>query len=330
MNMGEGGGRSGATAILITHCRASLSSSTAERGKMKTPPCSLFIFFFLHYLFSYSAATLTWNSGDVPTKQQVTLESSDQTLELLFSDAVLATLHRRVPKFQIFRYDQILDFGQWSLFGFDVRQQLNRFSEKTLTFHKKFVSDTSFVYEYRFLDNLTYSHCVDVCRNYGADLPSIPLHFAEMKQFRPTLVDFFWIKTNQSVDYDKVNSRFNYKLFFDKVQIFPTNRLLRGSTILFHYLKGEFIIMASQQLRSRSSYFDFTSNSYYRLEPYLLQSRCTLHHACQVFLPLHATSFYPSFSRAKCACVRKLDENIQNAKTAKSITDSVKLQILNR
>ena len=279
---------------------------------------------------TFCNTTFTWDDRKSPTKQEIFLEPEKrQTLQLLLSDAPLATLHQRVPKYQVFRYDQICDFSSFARLGYNVQAQLGRFAKDTLTYHKNFISDVTFQYEYRFLNNLTHTQCLSTCRNLGSDLPSLNVHLTEIKEFRPPLQDFFWVETNQNVTFDGKLNKYNYQLYFDNVQVFPSNHMRGGATMLYHFMRGEYVLMSSQQLRSRASYYDFTADQYYRKEPYTLKSRFQVDNNFQIFIPMDSTSFEPNFGKSACVCQRKLEENTKNAALAKEISVLVRSSLYN-
>ena len=247
-----------------------------------------------------------------------------QTLQLLLTDAPLATLHQRVPKYQIFRYDQVVDFSSWAQLGYNVQAQLGRFKKETLVYHQDFISHASFKYEYRFVRNLTHAQCLSTCYSRKSRFPSRKIHLDEINDFHPPLNDFFWVDTNQTVEYDDYLDKYHYELHFDAVQVFPSNTMIQGTTLLYHFLKGEYVLMYSHQLRSRASYYDFTAQQYYRKEPYTLRARYKANSTFHVFIPMDSTSFEPDFAKSTCVCQRQLTENTKNAARAKDISDTVR------
>ena len=291
---------------------------------MRSPTLSVLWIFLLCSHSIYGDALYHWDSYGTHIIEELVIEPDrTHTLQLRLSDVPVADIHQRVPKYQVFRYDQLCDFSQWSELGFNVRSQLDRFQKETLTYHKNFVSDASFYNEYRFLRNLTHAQCVLGCQQHGATLPSTSVHIKEILQFQPKVFTYFWVALNQSVHFAPGQSRYYYYLDFDGQEIFPSNKM-SGLTTLYHFSRGAYVTMKPQQLKSRTSYYDFTSGQYYRKEPYLLHGRMKDGNDFQILIPLDSNSYYPSFGRSTCVCQRSISENTRNAALATDIATTAR------
>lgn len=268
-----------------------------------------------------------WDGTGDPVIQEVKIGREDSyMLQLRLSDVPVISVHRRVPKYQVYRYDQLIDFSEWSQLGFNLRSQLDRFKPETLIYHHDFVSDESFQFEYRFLKNLTHAECAHSCHLSRAHMPNSVAHVNDIMRFQPKVFNYFWVQLNQTANYAAGKNKYVYQLKFDGKEIFPTNKM-KGSTVLYQFSKGSYGVVNPSQLRSRTSYYDFTSGQYYHQEPYTLNARASEGSNFQILIPLHSNSFHPSFSRSTCICQRTVRENTKNAITATQMAKLAKSSI---
>ena len=69
---------------------------------------------------------LTWFGPVQPQKHKLQLEPDRRyTLELLLGDAPVATLHHRLPKYQLYQVDRLVEMTQWSLLGYNTNLQIH-------------------------------------------------------------------------------------------------------------------------------------------------------------------------------------------------------------
>ena len=207
---------------------------------------------FLIFIHSYTDP-LFWNMDSEFLTRQFHLESDPtRTIKLTLKDVPLVQLDEKIPKYQVFRKDQLVDFSEFARIGYNLKLRLNEFSEKPLAYHDNFLTFPEFSREYRFLSDLTYKQCKSTCDRYDARLPESYHEISEIHTFRPQIVDYFWIETVQTVDFDKQNHKYNYNITFDTDSLFPkTNH----SVEIYHYLHGKYNVIPPNRLRSRSEYY---------------------------------------------------------------------------
>ena len=91
-----------------------------------------FLSLFLIFLHSYSDP-LFWNMDSEFLTRQFHLENDPtRTIKLTLTDVPLVQLDEKIPKYQVFRKDQLVDFSEFARIGYNLKLRLNEFSEKTI------------------------------------------------------------------------------------------------------------------------------------------------------------------------------------------------------
>ena len=130
-----------------------------------------FFSLFLIFIHSYSDP-LFWNMNSEFLTRQFHLENDPtRTIRLTLKDVPIVQLDEKIPKYQVFRKDQLVDFSEFARIGYNLKLRLNEFSEKPLAYHDNFLTFPEFSREYRFLSDLTYQQCISTCERYDARLP---------------------------------------------------------------------------------------------------------------------------------------------------------------
>ena len=314
-----------------------------------------FFSLFLIFLHSYSDP-LFWNTDSEFLTRQFNLENDPtRTIKLKLTDVPLVQLDEKIPKYQIFRRDQLVDFSEFARIGYNLKLRLNEFSEKPLAYHENFLTFPEFSREYRFLSDLTYKQCRSTCERYDARLPETYHEISEIHTFTPQIVDYFWIETVQTVVFDKQNHKYNYNITFDNDNLFPkTNH----SVSIYHFLHGKYNIVPPNRLRSRSEYYNYISNTYSKLTPYHLEVRYShkkfgfsktfqkitisrnttwiskgagnskdITKYFHILIPISKNFFQPSFSKSTCICSRDKTNNLRQARLAKEIAQATLISL---
>ena len=321
--------------------------------KLKLKILSLFLIF----IHSYSDP-LFWDMNSEFLTRQFHLENDPtRTIRLTLKDVPIVQLDEKIPKYQVFRKDQLVDFSEFARIGYNLKLRLNEFSEKPLAYHDDFLTFPEFSREYRFLSDLTYQQCISTCERHDARLPKSYHELSEIQSFRPQIVDYFWIETVQSVDFDKQNHKYRYNITFENDNLFPkTNH----SVEIYHYLHGKYNVIPPSRLRSRSEYYNYVSNTYSKLTPYHLEVRYShkkfgfsknfqritkIRNATwiskvagkskdttkyfHILIPISKNFYQPSFSKSTCICSRDKSNNLKQAKLAMDIAQATLISLEN-
>ena len=312
---------------------------------------------FLIFIHSYTDP-LFWNMDSEFLTRQFHLESDPtRTIKLTLKDVPLVQLDEKIPKYQVFRKDQLVDFSEFARIGYNLKLRLNEFSEKPLAYHDNFLTFPEFSREYRFLSDLTYKQCKSTCDRYDARLPDSYREISEIHTFRPQIVDYFWIEAVQTVNFDKQNHKYNYNITFDNDNLFPkTNH----SVEIYHYLHGKYNVIPPNRLRSRSEYYNYISNTYSKLTPYHLEVRYShkrfgfsksfqkitktrnstwisrgagnskdITKYFHILIPISKNFYQPAFSKSTCICSRDKSKNLKQARLAAEIAQATLISLEN-
>ena len=267
-----------------------------------------------------------WNQAVQPGKYQFqpSPSSQDESVTILLSDSPVLVKSNMYHRYQIFTVDRLIDHSSPSLAGFNLQQQISRFSRDKLGNHEGFVSLPSFVYEYKFQHQLTYEQCQTVCLFQKATLLKSIDHLAELRTLIPRSHEYIWTAVNQSFTNDK-----DYKVVFDLTEIFPENRFNgNSSTILYHYYQGEYEQLPFADLHGRVAYYTYESDAYYSKQPYSLLARVNIANQWQVLIPQWGGTQQARFGKALCTCVRDLSRNLKNSQRATALAQEAGLRTI--
>ena len=288
----------------------------------------LLLFNELHALSS--PQPFTWEGPTHPQKHSLKLELDKKyTLELLLGDAPVITLHHRLPKYQIYQVDRLIEMTSWSLLGYNTQVQIQRFSKDPLSVHEDFHSRPHYQHEYHFQENLTYTQCYMHCLARKAEIISTSDQLQEVLSLVPRYEGFRWLKVDQkSTPLDK--SSFQYQLYFNDVEIFPQNLFTNGTNYLYHFVDGKFDILNQSLIKSRMQYWDPSGASYYKGEPHHLLARVDGKGInIQILISLSSATHLPPFALAMCTCVRSVKDNLKDSLLALQMVSTTKSKLLN-
>ena len=146
-----------------------------------------------------SPQSLIWDGISQPQKHSLHLEPDKKfTLEILLGDAPVVTLHHRLPKYQIFKVDRLIEFTDWSLLGYNTQRQIHRFSADQLTFHDGFHSRTGSQFEFNFKEGLTFDQCYIYCGALRAEMIFSQDQLEEVLALVPRFKGHRWLNINQN------------------------------------------------------------------------------------------------------------------------------------
>ena len=267
-----------------------------------------------------------WNYPVTPEKHKFhpSAASQDESVTVLLSDSAVLLKSRLYHRYQIFVVDKLVDHSDPSINGFNLQQQLARFSRDKLNNHEGFISLPSFLYEYRFQHQLTYDQCHTLCLFHKSALPTSINHLSELQTLIPRSHEYIWTQVNQSFSNDQ-----DYRVDFDLTEILPTNRFNGNSTTqLFHYHQGEYRPLPISGLHGRVKYYTYERDSYYSRQPHQLLARVDVHNHWQVLVPQWSGTQPSMFGKALCTCVRDLTRNLKNAHRAASLAEEARLRTI--
>ena len=273
---------------------------------------------------------LTWFGPVQPQKHKLQLEPDRRyTLELLLGDAPVATLHHRLPKYQLYQVDRLVEMTQWSLLGYNTNLQIQRFSNQQLTVHEGFHTRPNYQNEYHFQDHLTYAQCYMHCSARQSLIINSADQLKEVLDLVPRYDGHRWLHVSQISTPVGQNS-FNYSLSFDNITLFPRNLLTEGTNYLYHFIDGEYKVLQQKLIRSRMLYWDPTSSSYYKGEPHHLLARIDGRGInIQILISLSSATHVPHFASAMCTCVRTVHKNLKDSQLALHMVSNTQSQLMN-
>ena len=156
-------------------------------------------------------------------------------MTILLSDSLVLLKSKLYDRYQIFAVDRLFDHSEPSLYGFNLQQQIARFSSQKLNNHESFISLPTFLYEYKFQQQLTFNQRQTLCLFHKSTMITSVDHIAELKTLIPRSPEHMWTRINQTFSQDH-----NYRVESDLTEILPDNRFNgNSSTVLFHYHQGE-------------------------------------------------------------------------------------------
>ena len=262
---------------------------------------------------------LEWHPNLAATVHDLHLPVEGQSTWLTLSDAPVIRHSKLEQKYQIFQLSQLVDFSNISIAGQNLKTQLDRFSGKTTEVFEGFYSRSTFMFEFYVQHNLSYSQCQTLCVTKNARMAHLRIQLMELSVLTSRFSDYTWIETNQNLTGD------SYNVFFDSLvpkMLYPINEYENGSTIVFQLNNQPSQI--DGPIGQRQFYFDQTSGTYYRKEPYSLRARWNNQNQIQILIPNLATSHTTHFELARCACVRDINENLKATLVANSIAQYTK------
>ena len=267
-----------------------------------------------------------WNSPMQPERYQFqpSQRSKDESVTILLSDSPVLLKSKLYHRYQIFAVDRLIDHSEPSLSGFNLQQQIARFSRDRLNNHDGFISLPSFLYEYKFQHQLTFDQCQTLCLFQKSTLITSVDQIAELKRLIPRGHEYMWSTINQTF-----SNGHNYKVEFDLTEILPVNRFNgNSSTILFHYYQGEYKPLSFEELHGRVKYYTYERNSYYSRQPHQLLARVNVDNQWQILIPQWSGTQPARFGKALCTCVRDLSLNLKNAQQASAIAEEAKYRTI--
>ena len=267
-----------------------------------------------------------WNSPVTPERFQFqpSHRSKDESVTILLSDSPVLLKSKLHHRYQIFAVDRLVDHSEPSLYGFNLQQQIARFSSQKLNNHESFISLPSFLYEYKFQHQLTFNQCQTLCLFHKSTMVTSVDHIAELKTLIPRSPEYMWTRINQTFSKDD-----NYKVEFDLTEILPVNRFNgNSSTLLFHYHQGEYQPLSFADLHGRVKYYTYERDSYYSRQPHQLLARVNVHNQWQVLIPQWSGTQPSKFGKALCTCVRDLSLNLKNAQRASALAEEARYRTI--
>ena len=268
-----------------------------------------------------------WKGFQSPEKHQFRSQigSKDETVSIVLADSPILTKSKVYHRYQVFAVDKLIDHSEPSVQGFNLVNQIARYSPHKLQNHERFVSLPNFQYEYRFHHRLTFQQCETICIFDKAGIVRTINHVRELKELIPRSTEYIWAAVNQT--YTTNNNV--YKLEFDFTEIIPRN-LFGGnaSTQIFHYHQGSYAPLHHSYLHGRVKYYNYERGSYYSKQPHQLLARVNVHDQWQVLVPQWSGTQPSEFARGLCACVRDLSLNLKNARMASLLAEEARFRTI--